>query len=148
MATKLGPGPAPYEEEGVLPIMPGRRPDPDPTLRSVQMVDRAINGLRDEMLTHIDAITVRFEAIDRATQIVHEDYVRVPTVVDKAVLSLKDLIEAKLHCHDDLTLAYIERIKKLEENYQHRPFEIRAEVNNLKEFVQEKEKDGICRAKR
>jgi hypothetical protein len=86
---------APEEDDNSY-IMQGRRPDPDPTLRTMQLVDKAVASLRAELETRFDAVESRFSGIDQATRIVHEDYVRVPTVVDKATGSLRELIEARL----------------------------------------------------
>ncbi len=44
-----------------------------------------------------DAIKVRFAAIEKATELQHQDMVRVPTQVDRAVAGLKELLEQKLH---------------------------------------------------
>jgi hypothetical protein len=84
------------DDDSPMPVMAGRRPDPDPTLRTMQLVDKAIDSLRNELKTRFEAVESRFSAIDQATRIVHEDYVRVPTVVDKSVGGLRELLEARL----------------------------------------------------
>src|SRR6202023_698453 len=46
-------------------------------------------SLRTELATQFDAIQTRFTAIDKATELKHDDLVRVPTQVDKAVSALE-----------------------------------------------------------
>ena len=89
-------------EENNEPSVTMRRPDPDPTLRTMQLVDKAMMSLRDELKTRFDAVETRFEGIDVATKLVHDDYVRVPTVVDKAVGGLRELLEARIKAIEDL----------------------------------------------
>jgi hypothetical protein len=94
----------------------GLVPVPDPTLLTTALVDKAITGLRTEL-------NVRFEAIDAATRIVKEDYVRVPTVVDRAILTIRELMESridKLHevfgeRFDNISNQFIERDKRTDQ---------------------------------
>jgi hypothetical protein len=72
-----------YQSDG------GLVPVPDPTLLTTQLVDKAITSLKSELNT-------RFDGIDEATRLVKEDYVRVPTVVDRATTNLRELIEEKI----------------------------------------------------
>jgi hypothetical protein len=46
-------------------------------------------SLRTELATQFDAIQTRFTAIDKATELQHDNLVRVPTQVDKAVQALE-----------------------------------------------------------
>ncbi len=55
-----------------------------------------IADLRNELQTQLRAIDVRFEAIDKATTLQHEDQVRVPTQIDKAISALRDILEQSL----------------------------------------------------
>jgi hypothetical protein len=87
-----------------------RRPDPDPTLRTMQLVDKAIDSLRAELQTRFDAVNVRFQSIDDATRLVHEDYVRVPTVVDKATGALRELMTEMISSAGKISLERLARI--------------------------------------
>ncbi len=60
-------------------------PIPDPTIRTVEQLNAAVIGLKE---LH----EVRLNAMDKAQTLFHEDITRVPTEVQKATTSLKDLI--------------------------------------------------------
>jgi hypothetical protein len=51
-----------------------------------------LTALRGEFETKINSILSRFDAIDKATELQHQDMVRVPTQVDKAVAALRDVL--------------------------------------------------------
>jgi hypothetical protein len=73
-----------YQEgRGLVPI-------PDPTLLTTELVDKAIDNLRKELQT-------RFDAMDTAADLLHEDYVRVPNQVDRAILNIRELMEGKIN---------------------------------------------------
>lgn len=55
-----------------------------------------IVALRSELETRFNSITTRFAAIDKATELQHEDQVRVPTQIDKAIANLHDLLQQKI----------------------------------------------------
>jgi hypothetical protein len=55
-----------------------------------------IVSLRTELATQFNAIQTRFEAIDKATELQHDDYVRVPTQVEKAIDALRGEITPRL----------------------------------------------------
>jgi hypothetical protein len=50
-------------------------------------------ALRNEIATRLQSIDTRFSAIDKAIDLAHEDAVRVPTQVDKAINAVRDLLE-------------------------------------------------------
>jgi hypothetical protein len=52
-----------------------------------------IIALRNEFSTQLRSLETRFEAFDKATDLAHEDMVRVPTQVQTAVGSLRELLE-------------------------------------------------------
>jgi hypothetical protein len=58
-------------------------------------------ALRNELQTRFLAIDRRFEAIDKATELQHEDMVRVPTQVDKAVGSVREVLEQTMQTRFD-----------------------------------------------
>lgn len=61
-------------------------------------------ALRNELQTQFRAIETRFLAIDKATELQHEDMVRVPTQVDKAIISLQGLLEQRMETHAEKIL--------------------------------------------
>ena len=50
-----------------------------------------INALKALFDEKVKTLQVRLDGMDRAQQLFHEDLVRVPTAVDKAIASLKEL---------------------------------------------------------
>jgi hypothetical protein len=56
-------------------------------------------ALRNELGSQFRAIESRFLAIDKATELQHEDQVRVPTQIDKAVIGLRDVLEQMVLVH-------------------------------------------------
>lgn len=62
---------------------------PDPTTLTTQQLWREVSSLKELVFTRLDAI-------EKAILIAHEDLVRVPTEVQRAVSTLKDLHEEKL----------------------------------------------------
>lgn len=62
-----------------------------------------IVSLRSELTTKFESIETRFDGIDRATVLQHEDTVRVPTLVDRAVKEVREL----LYEHIDFKIAVI-----------------------------------------
>jgi t-SNARE complex subunit (syntaxin) len=64
------------------------KPDPDPTVLTTQALLREIAGLRE-------LLSQRVESIEKAVSVAHENLVRVPTDVDKAISHLKELLLEK-----------------------------------------------------
>ena len=86
-------------------------------------------ALRNELQTQFSAIETRFSGIDKATELQHQDMVRVPTQVDRAVDNLKELIFGTISdLQRDMTIA--------REAMERRPEVIRFETNHLREFLQ------------
>jgi hypothetical protein len=56
-------------------------------------------SLRSELATQFRGIETRFGAIDKATDLQHQDLVRVPTQVDKAIGALREVLEQTLATH-------------------------------------------------
>lgn len=61
----------------------------DPQALMQAIADREVRGLRNELTTRLDAM-------EKATSLWHDDLVRVPTDVQKAIQSLEATIDAKL----------------------------------------------------
>lgn len=53
-------------------------------------------ALRNETNTRFKAVEVRFDAIDKATALQHEDQVRIPTQIDRAILGLREFLEQSM----------------------------------------------------
>ncbi len=68
---------------------------PMPTPASAELAIAAINSLRAEFAIRLAAVDTRFEAMDKAVSLQHDDYVRVPTLLDRAVNDLKSLISER-----------------------------------------------------
>lgn len=66
-----------------------RRPDPDPTAATAELVRNAIKQVSD-------IYNVRLDAMDRAQILFHEDLTRVPTAVDRAIAQLGSFINTKI----------------------------------------------------
>jgi len=62
---------------------------PQPDKLTTDYVDKAMLSLEGKLQT-------RFEAMDKATEIVHQDLVRVPTLLDRAIANLREYLEAKI----------------------------------------------------
>jgi hypothetical protein len=82
----------------------------DPTRLTTQQLDRAIVDLRTEL-------TGRLEAAEKAAALAHDDQVRVPTIVDKAVSSLRELVEDKI---DKLATVTGERFSRIDGQFSER----------------------------
>jgi hypothetical protein len=75
----------------------------DPSRLTTQQLDRAIVDLRTEMATRLDAD-------EKAAVLSHEDVVRVPTTVDKAIQGLRELVEDKIDKLSSVTGEHFLRI--------------------------------------
>lgn len=71
----------------------GSRPNPDPTLLTTRLVDKAVLALRDELGT-------RFESMAEATKLVRDQHTKlvddVPIQLAKAVLSLREYLSSEM----------------------------------------------------
>jgi hypothetical protein len=85
----------------------GSRPDPDPTLRTMELVDKAVFQLESKL-------EIRISGIEKAIGIQHEDMVRVPTEVQRSTSSLRELMESKL---DKLAEVSEERFKSIQTQF-------------------------------
>ena len=66
-----------------------RRPDPDPTTATMALIKVSNDALKESVIA-------RFESMDRAQALFHEDLTRVPTSLDKAISTLREYMEARL----------------------------------------------------
>jgi hypothetical protein len=61
----------------------------DPSKLTTQQLDRAILSLESN-------INIRLDAMDKASDLIHEDYVRVPTVIDREISALRNALADKM----------------------------------------------------
>lgn len=66
------------------------RTNPDPSELTVDLVNNSITAVKE-------TINARLDAIDKATLVFSENLTRVPTAVDRAILQLRELLEARIH---------------------------------------------------
>jgi hypothetical protein len=113
----------------------------DPTHLTTQQLDRAIVDLRQEIIT-------RLEADEKAAALAHEDLVRVPTTVDKAVAASEDVLNAKRNALAEVMLEkfsgvntqFVERDKRTEQLTIANSTAIAAALQAQKEAVGEQNK--------
>jgi hypothetical protein len=67
---------------------------PDPSVRTIEQLQREVSALKE---LH----GVRLEAMDKAIQVAHDDLVRVPTDVQKAVEALRNVLLETFRVHDE-----------------------------------------------
>jgi hypothetical protein len=124
-------------------------PNPDPTLRTIEVVDKAIESLIKQLEPKFEAIEARFQERDNAAKLLHEDFVRVPTVVDRAIINLRELMESKIEGRYNHVLAKIDDVQTtidgmdkalvLLQTYNDKmPDFVRNEVGQLKKVHEEK----------
>jgi hypothetical protein len=79
---------------------PSSRPDPDPTVRTTEQLMREVGNL-EKLMGNLEKILLsRIEAIEQATKVAHDDLVRVPTQVDKAISGFRDVINGQFQTVD------------------------------------------------
>ena len=91
----------------VMNNLTGSRPDPDPTLRTMELVDKAVYQLEGKF-------EARVAGIEKATILQHDDLVRVPTEVQKVTVALRELLESKI---DKLAEVSEERFKSIQTQF-------------------------------
>ena len=127
----------------------GTVPNPDPTWRTIEVVDKAILSLYEKLEPRFAAIHERFEFMDKATRTLHDDYVRVPTQVDRSILNLREILETSIRGQTALsdekisglrsTIASMEKAVLVLQSYNDKvPDFVRNEVRQLKEVHAEK----------
>lgn len=64
-------------------------PNPDPSIITTAAIDRAITNLEGRL-------SARLDAIEKASDMFHTDLTRVPTLLDRSILGLREFIEQKI----------------------------------------------------
>jgi len=88
----------------------------DPSYLTTVALAEAIRNVEEKFGTRLDAM-------DKAQSLFHDDLVRVPTAVDRAVLQLRELVEDKIDKLSDVTdevfkridVQFVERDKRTEQ---------------------------------
>lgn len=69
-------------------------PNPDPSAITTAQIEKAVNNLELRM-------QARFDGMEKAVQVFHADLTRVPTLLDRSILGLRELLETRIHCMED-----------------------------------------------
>lgn len=79
-------------------------PNPDPSEVTLRYIDNEVDNLEKR-------IGARIEGMEKAVQVFHDDLVRVPTLLDRSVLGLRELLEERMDGMDALSLTLKERVE-------------------------------------
>jgi len=96
-------------------------PNPDPSVITTAMIDRAVAGLEEKLNT-------RLVAIDKATETFHDDLTRVPTLLDRSIQGLRELIEQRL-------LGMDKDISQIHDSLNMRQASIKEQVTHLHDLL-------------
>ncbi len=96
-------------------------PNPDPSIITTQQIDRAVSNLEHR-------INARLDGIDKATDSFHADLTRVPTLLDRSITGLRELLETRLRCME-------EDISRLHEYDNKREIAIKAQITHLNDLM-------------
>jgi hypothetical protein len=111
------------------------RPDPDPTVLTTAALLREIGNLRGELLS-------RVEGIEKSIVVSHEDMVRVPTLLDKALEQLETLMDTRIRCAQELSDARFSAMDKaialLQVINDRSPAEVDRKIMGLQKLHEEK----------
>jgi hypothetical protein len=118
-AASAQDGAAPAQD-GAAPAQDGAAPAGDrrdSPLVSRADLDRTLGSLRTEFNAH-------FDAIEKAVDLAHQDSVRVPTIVDRAIAAEDALLQAKIAIAEGISSVRLEeisgRLGKLDIQFQER----------------------------
>jgi hypothetical protein len=69
-------------------------PNPDPSALTGAAIDRAVSNAVTIQDAKVSAINIRIEGMEKAVTVFQADLTRVPTQLDRAILSLRELLES------------------------------------------------------
>lgn len=118
--------------ENERPASATSRPDPDPTLLTTQQLWREIGNLEARF-------NIKIEAMEKAIGVAHEDVVRVPTLLDRAIESFRELSWSRFDTVDvkfaGIATQFQERDTRVEHTAQAGRVELSAALQAAKEAV-------------
>ena len=79
-----------------MTVRPVSRPDPDPTLATIELVDKTLAAFKETVLA-------RFDAIEKATQVFSDNLTRVPTALQSALEQARDFNDERFQHLKDHT---------------------------------------------
>ena len=108
----------------------------DPTVLTTEQLHREIQGLKE-------LIGSRLNAMDKALDLMHEDYVRIPTDTDEQVSALKELVfEKVVALEKSIQLQLHERDIRTNQATEHSRLAIDAALQAAKELVGEQNRSS------
>lgn len=72
----------------------------DPTPMTTAQLDKAIINIEERQRLISEAIRTEIAAVANKAEALHSDYVRVPTLLDRATTDIKELVKSWLDTHD------------------------------------------------
>lgn len=72
----------------------------DPLVALRNELSTQFGAIEARIVSVVDSLETRFDAIDKATTLQHEDQTRVPTQIDKAIIGLRELLEQMLKTYN------------------------------------------------
>lgn len=113
--------------------------NPDPSSLTTSQLLREINSL-DKLLES------RLDAIEKAVKVAHENYVRWPTEVDKAINNLRALFDERFQTtgekFNSIQTQFLERDTRTEQTSRDSKVAVDAALSAAKEAVSEQNKSG------
>lgn len=79
-------------------------PNPDPSDVTLRYIDNEVDNLEKRLGARIDGM-------EKAVQVFHDDLTRVPTLLDRSIAGLRELLEARMGGTDALFLTLKERVE-------------------------------------
>jgi hypothetical protein len=95
---------APAKPTQVVPV------PTDPTVLTRALIREGLDNLKEQIVGRLDAM-------DKAASMLHEDYVRVPTLLDRAVKETRELLTAKIYT---LESVFAEKFTRIETQFVER----------------------------
>lgn len=103
-------------------------PNPDPSLITTEQIDKAVANLESRVMTRVDGM-------EKAIEVFHADLVRVPTLLDRSILGLRELLEARMNGQD----AHVVRLQEqLDHKLDSRQTVVDAATDHVLTLVEEK----------
>lgn len=82
-----------------------RAPVPDPTVLTTEALERGLGSERELTQAKLDAVLARLDAMDRATEVLHQTVTRQPTVVATEVGHVREMMAQQQEATDQRFIA-------------------------------------------